>query len=164
MKEISATVQVFAFFVIILVILVAYKYYVYTYEEPALPSSQTLLTSNKEPVINRVRCPPKEFKMYQQDDNPLDHKNNLNNPNAQIKLYQEGDEVSSEGFHKAVITPNHQEFASELEDVYTQSVATPHMSNSTPHVKPNKSDLPIANVPYFLLQNDKPLRLSEKPA
>ena len=162
--DVSVTMQIFGFFIIILMLLIVYKYYVSTYEDPVSsnPINEST-TANIQPVINTVRCPPKEFKMYKHDDNPLEHKNKLNNPSAQIQLYKEGDEISAEGFQKSVYTPVSQDFADELEEVYTQSMATPHMVNYVPNAKPNKSDLPIANVPYFLLQDDQPLRLSEKP-
>jgi hypothetical protein len=160
--DVSVTMQVFGFFIILLIILIAYKYYVSTYEMPV--SVET--TTNDAKVINKVRCPPKgpdELKMYKHSDAILPHKNELNNSAVKIQMYKEGDDVTADGFEKAVYTPIHQEFAPELEDVYARSIATPHLENNNPYIKANKSDLPIANVPYFLLQDDKPLRLSEKP-
>ena len=56
----------------------------------------------------------------------------------------------------------------ELEEVYNTTLrGTANDPNETIEiydysVKPNKTDLPIANVPLHLLQTDEPLRLSEK--
>jgi hypothetical protein len=159
--DVSVTMQVFGFFIILLLILLAYKYYVSTYEMPV-----SVEITNDAKVINKVRCPPKgpdELKMYKHSDTTLSHKNELNNSAAKIQMYKEGDDVAADGFEKAVYTPIHQEFAPELEEVYAASIATPHLEKNNPYIKADKSDLPIANVPYFLLQDDKPLRLSEKP-
>ncbi len=159
----STPMQILAFFIILLLILIAYKYYVSTYEEP-VPSIPTYTNDKYErPVVNKVRCPPHEFKMYKHSDTEMSHKNEINSSSAKIQTYKVGDNVSADGFEKAVYTPVRQEFAPELEDVYTQSAVTPHLENNTPYIKPNKTDLPVANVPYFLLQDNKPLRLSEKP-
>ena len=160
-EDFSVTFQLLGFFILLFILLIIYKYYVSTYEDnKSMPYSQVYET---KPIVNKVRCPPNELRMYKQDDTPITHKNDINNPNTQIQLYKEGENILVDGFEKAVITHKKQEFASELDEVYQQSMAKNPVNNEYSSVKPNKSDLPIANVPYFLLQEDKPLRLSEKP-
>jgi hypothetical protein len=62
--------------------------------------------------------------------------------------------------------PNLSIFDSELEEVYNTNLRGNNNNNNNEifdySIKPNKTDLPIANPPLQLLKTDAPLRLSER--
>lgn len=124
---------------------------------------------------DKIRCPPhllhKPDSVHVAQNNVViedkkpHHKNDLNVVHANnFNMYQEGDNIDTYGFQQEVVQPNRQTFSDELEEVYNLSSIQNHPTFQSEIIKPNKSDLPIANIPMYILKDDeKPLRLSEKP-
>ena len=91
-----------------------------------------------------------------------------------INIYNENVDINNPNFNKEIILQNdiktkqQREFSKELENVYTADIA----ENTNPNIdyteifdystKPNKTDLPIKNVPMCLLKRDvKSYRFSD---
>jgi hypothetical protein len=108
-----------------------------------------------------------------------------NNNNDHNKIYDELGKykkinnytynIDNVDFHKDNINgdesklgnPNLSIFDSELEEVYNTNLRGNNNNNNNDvifdfSIKPNKTDLPIANPPLQLLKTDAPLRLSER--
>jgi hypothetical protein len=170
----DATTQILAFILILFLILFLYKYYTtnYTY---SYTYNQEVNTS--KPDI-RVRCPPKNTlilptKQMNHNDNQDDksiymHKNDLNIVDNKINLY-DNNFVENHGFENELgnNTDIDKSLSTELDNIFIETSLNSSnndgkYANSCSYSKPQKSDLPLANVPYFLLQDDNPLRLSEK--
>jgi len=124
----------------------------------------------------KVRCPPKLVNLYQEDIPPMPNKNNLDviNKNT-FNMYSSNKEIDNANFNKEIITqdtiktPEQRAFTPELEKIYTTDLA----ENTNPNLdynqiynyslKPNKGDLPIANVPLCALKdNHKSFKLSDR--
>ena len=159
----QAVIQIGGFAIFLLIVLILYKYYVDNIEQPVKNNTvysvqETKVTPVPINTENKVRCLPVN----------LEHKNDIHSVNkTQFNMYKDGDVTGSDGFYNEVVKPQQQKFAPELEEIYKEASKihdnTPQQYNSC-HIKANKSDLPIANVPLFLLKEDRqPLRLSEKP-
>lgn len=156
----DAYMQVIGFALFLFIILILYKLYIDNIEAPVQQSTLTVPvvpTSQIQPE-NRVRCPP---------NSQLQNKNDIEATNkTKLNMYKEGNTVSADGFYNEVVKPQSQTFAPELEEVYKEGakIQVPSFQDNSCNIKPNKSDLPITNVPLFLLKEDnQPLRLSEKP-
>jgi len=146
----SVIINVFGFALFLIIALFCYKYFFINIEYTK--------------KYDKVRCPPNiahsykiinnnELNKAHTDNNNIYHINDINNINDNMN-----------GFQSEVIKPKKQIFSQELEDIYTLSSIHDYPKQTNDIIKPNKSDLPIINVPMFILKdNDKPLRLSEKP-
>jgi hypothetical protein len=124
----------------------------------------------------KVRCPPKLVNLYEQDIPPMPNKNDLDviNKNT-FNMYSSNKDIDNANFNKEIITqdtiktPEQRVFTPELEKIYTDDLA----ENTDPNfdynqiynysLKPNKGDLPIANVPLCALKdNHKSFKLSDR--
>jgi hypothetical protein len=155
--------QIILFIILLFVILLLYRYYVDSYEKDI-----TFTQGRKE---DKVRCPPNDilFDISNKQNTPTIikelHKNDLGN-NYKINMYENNDKIDTYGFANELGEDykNSKKFSVELEETYNKSVANPIIDDSNKcQRKQEKSDLPIVNVPYYLLENNTSLRLSEKP-
>jgi len=124
----------------------------------------------------KVRCPPKLVNLYQEDIPVMPNKNDLDviNKNT-FNMYSSNKDIDNVNFNKEIITqdtiktPEQRVFTPELEKIYTDDLA----ENTDPNfdynqiynysLKPNKGDLPIANVPLCALKdNHKSFKLSDR--
>jgi hypothetical protein len=124
----------------------------------------------------KVRCPPKLVNLYQEDIPVMPNKNDLDviNKNT-FNMYSSNKDIDNTNFNKEIITqdtiktPEQRVFSPELEQIYTDDLA----ENTDPNfdynqiynysLKPNKGDLPIANVPLCALKdNHKSFKLSDR--
>jgi len=152
--------------------------------------SKNTLQENEEPVKAKpvsipvkidhnnvkVRCPPKLVNLYNQNIPPMPNKNDLDviNKNT-FNMYSSNKDIDNANFNKEIITqdtiktPEQRVFTPELEKIYTHDLA----ENTNPKfdynqiynysLKPNKGDLPIANVPLCALKdNHKSFKLSDR--
>jgi hypothetical protein len=174
-NQTNSTTQILGFILILFLILFLYKYYTtnfsYLYKDNQVPNAP-------EQDI-RIRCPPKHtiiLPTKHEDNNDLDdksilmHENDLNIVDSKFNLYDDRI-VDNHGFENELgnNTDIDKSLSVELDSVFIETSLNNNNNNddnkyahSCSHSKPQKSDLPLANVPYFLLQEDKPLRLSEK--
>lgn len=170
----TAGVQILGFLTILFFILFLYKYLTEHDIQSDIPQYDA-------PVMNTMR-PIKAVKQPHTTDSDdiIDDTINLNANDLQIvnnkfNLYNGNQEIINYGFVNELANKDiiNKTFAPELDELYeeTQNMIsnknglneenTFHNSCSTS--KPQKSDLPIANVPVYLLDKNLPLRLSEKP-
>ena len=124
----------------------------------------------------KVRCPPKLVNLYNQNIPPMPNKNDLDviNKNT-FNMYSSNKDIDNANFNKEIITqdtiktPEQRVFTPELEKIYTDDLA----ENTNPKfdynqiynysLRPNKGDLPIANVPLCALKdNHKSFKLSDR--
>jgi hypothetical protein len=171
----SATTQILGFILILFLILFLYKYYTTNYAY-SYTDNQNLSAS--KPDISTVRCPPKNTLILPTKQNKMDddlddksilmHENDLNIVDNKFNLY-DNNIIDNHGFENELgnNTDIDKSLSVELDNVFAETSLNnsnndDKYANSCLHSKPQKSDLPLANVPYFLLQEDKPLRLSEK--
>lgn len=124
----------------------------------------------------KVRCPPKLVNLYDQDIPSMPNKNDLDviNKNT-FNMYNSNKDIDNANFNKEIITqdtiktPEQRAFTPELEKIYTTDL----VENTNPNfdynqiynysLKPNKGDLPIANVPLCALKdNHKSFKLSDR--
>lgn len=119
--------------------------------------------------------PPKLVNIYNEPIKSLPNKNNIDLINKnKINIYKGDADINNPNFNKEVILQNdiktkeQRAFSEELENVYTTDIA----DNINPEIdyteiydystRPNKSDLPIKNVPMCLLKrNVKSYRFSD---
>jgi Ca2+/Na+ antiporter len=111
--------------------------------------------------------PPKLVNIYNEPIKSLPNKNNIDLINKnKINIYKEDADINNPNFNKEVILQNdiktkeQRAFSEELENVYTTDIA----DNINPEIdyteiydystRPNKSDLPIKNVPMCLLKRN----------
>jgi hypothetical protein len=169
MRNDSTAIQVLAFISLLFFILFVYKYYVNSYERPVLHNVISTNTNQITPYHKdkdiRVRCPPEELikkAPIQQED--LKHKNDIDNAYEKINLYEDQN-IDTYGFENELGNNKYisKAFDEELEEVYQVEELPKFMEKKQCSIKPHKSDLPIINVPLYLLEKDKPLRLSERP-
>ena len=166
MRNDTTSIQVLSFIALTFCILFLYKFYIDTFERsnnininPNYPSSNTKIDHSHD----KIRCPPEEL-IKKQEPTILKHTNDLNIVNEKINLY-DGQNISTYGFENELgnDTTISKEFSPELEEMYEHQPLPQYKNYNTQVIKPNKSDLPIVNVPYYLLKDDQPLRLSERP-
>lgn len=144
-----------------------------------MPSTQSTQPKICKPNIDvKVRCPPKLVNLYNEDIKHLPNKNDINVINkTKINLYDNNYSVENPNFNKSIITQDSiksskdREFAPELEKVYTTDLAeniNPNIDYTQIYdysVKPNKSDLPMVNMPAcYLKGNSRSYKLSDKLA
>jgi len=172
----NSTTQVLGFIIFIFFILFAYKYFITNYSFSYTDSSNV---ENKPDI--KVRCPPiksnsttlqKKENNYVSDKSIVMHKNDLHIVDNRIPLYNEHvDMVDNPGFENELgnNTDIDKTLTSELDQIYLetskldQDIYDNKYSNSCSYSKPHKSDLPIVNIPAFLLTQEKSVRLSDIP-
>lgn len=160
---INTSFQIILFIILLFAILLVYRYYVDNYEKDI-----TLTQERKE---DKVRCPPNDI-LYDISNTKKTptiikelHKNDLEN-DYKINMYENNNKIDTYGFTNELGDDykESKKFSVELEETYNKSVANPIFDDSNKcQRKQEKSDLPIVNVPYYLLENNTSLRLSEKP-
>jgi hypothetical protein len=107
------------------------------------------------------RSPPKLTNLYNQELEVIHSKNDIDIINkSNMLLYKDEYQSSNPTFESELINTNMSgKFTSDLEKVYTHDLAenkdTTHDYNEIFDycVKPNKSDLPIANIPLYALKD-----------
>lgn len=130
---------------------------------------------NDNVVKKQDAPPPKLVNIYNEPIKSLPNKNNIDLINKnKINIYKGDADINNPNFNKEVILQNdiktkeQRAFSEELENVYTTDIA----DNINPEIdyteiydystRPNKSDLPIKNVPMCLLKrNVKSYRFSD---
>jgi hypothetical protein len=130
---------------------------------------------NDNAVKKKDVPPPKLVNIYNEPIKSLPNKNDIDLINKnRINIYNENVDINNPNFNKEIILQNdiktkqQREFSKELENVYTADIA----ENTNPNIdyteifdystKPNKTDLPIKNVPMCLLKRDvKSYRFSD---
>ena len=130
---------------------------------------------NDNAVKKKDVPPPKLVNIYNEPIKSLPNKNDIDLINKnKINIYNENVDINNPNFNKEIILQNdiktkqQREFSKELENVYTADIA----ENTNPNIdyteifdystKPNKTDLPIKNVPMCLLKRDvKSYRFSD---
>tara|TARA_B100000795_G_scaffold264300_1_gene244638 strand:+ start:6694 stop:7251 length:558 start_codon:yes stop_codon:yes gene_type:complete len=170
--------------IIFLILFLALLFYNVTIPEPVkeIENESDYVIPKKEIKISnhdvKVRCPPKLINLYNEDIKQLPNKNDINIINkSRINLYNNNNLIDNPNFNKEIITQESiktkkdREFDPELEKVYTTDLA----ENNNPNidynqifdysVKPNKSDLPMVNMPAcYLKSNSRSFKLSDKLA
>jgi hypothetical protein len=110
---------------------------------------------------NNLAPPPKLTNLYNEKSQVIHSKNDIDIINKNnILMYKDEFQTSNPTFESELINTNMSgEFSHDLEKVYTQDLVentdTNHDYNEMFDycVKPNKSDLPIANVPLYALKD-----------
>jgi len=110
---------------------------------------------------NNLAPPPKLTNLYNEETQVIQSKNEIDIINKNnILMYKDEFQTSNPTFENELINTNMSgEFSHDLEKVYTQDLVentdTNHDYNEMFDycVKPNKSDLPIANVPLYALKD-----------
>jgi len=173
-------------FVIILAIFILYYYnYVSNIENPTntsfhIPNIGVLFKNNIKPIKKeddvKIRCPQKLTNLYNEEPTILSNKYEIDlvNKNA-FNMYTDSNHIDNQGFDEEIIRHNStdsqklREFDKSLNDVYTMDL----VENDNPNydyneiydytVKPNKSDLPLVNVPLYALNDGvNSLKLSDR--
>lgn len=144
-------------------------------EEPVKPKPLPVPTKIDKNDV-KVRCPPKLVNLYDQDVPPIPNKNDLDviNKNT-FNMYSSNKDINNANFNKEIITqdtiktPEQRVFTPELEKIYTDDLAeniNPNFDYNQIYnysLRPNKGDLPIANVPLCVLNdNHKSFKLSDR--
>jgi hypothetical protein len=121
--------------------------------------------------INNNTSPPKLTNLYNEEPQATHSKNDIDIINkTNMLLYKDGYKSSNPTFETELINTNMSgEFTHELEQVYTQDLVENGDNNYDYNeiydysIKPNKGDLPIANVPLYALKDTScSLKLSDK--
>jgi hypothetical protein len=173
-------------FVIILAIFILYYYnYLSNIENPTntsfhIPYIGVLFKNNIKPIKKeedeKIRCPQKLTNLYNEEPTILSNKYEIDlvNKNA-FNMYNDSNHIDNRGFDEEIIRHNSidsrklREFDKSLNDVYTMDL----VENDNPNydyneiydytVKPNKSDLPLVNVPLYALNDGvNSLKLSDR--
>lgn len=144
-------------------------------EKPAKPKPVSLPPKIDHNDV-KVRCPPKLVNLYEQNIPPMPNKNDLDviNKNT-FNMYSSDKDIDNANFNKEIITqdsiktPEQRVFTPELEKIYTDDLAeniNPDFDYNQIYnysLRPNKGDLPIANVPLCALKdNHKSFKLSDR--
>ena len=168
MRNDTTSIQVWGFISLLFFILFLYKYYIDTYERPvfnnnSIPTKQYIPNIQVDHSNDRVRCPPEELIKKNVEQN-LKHKNDIDNVYEKINLY-DNQSIDTYGFENEIGNYKNisKEFTDELDEVYQNDQLPVFQEKAQCSIKAHKSDLPIINVPLYLLEKDKPLRLSERP-
>jgi len=173
--------------IVFLIVAIGYyvKYYYDTYmNNQLLPSHNnienniknekyTTSTLNNKIELNRVNdvAPPKLVNLYEEDYIVIRNKNDIECTNRDnILLYDDTYKTDNESFDVELMRPylKKNTFAEDLENVYTSKISAHNAKNGENDeiydysLKPQKSDLPIANIPVYALLDNKSLKLSER--
>jgi hypothetical protein len=175
--------------IVFLILAIGYyvKYYYDTYmNNQLLPSHNnienniknekyTTSTLKNKIELNRVNdvAPPKLVNLYEEDYIVIRNKNDIECTNRDnILLYDDTYKTDNESFDVELMRPylKKNTFADDLENVYTStSKISAHNAKNGENdeiydysLKPQKSDLPIANIPVYALLDNKSLKLSER--
>jgi hypothetical protein len=175
--------------IVFLILAIGYyvKYYYDTYmNNQLLPSHNnienniknekyTTSTLKNNIELNRVNdvAPPKLVNLYEEDYIVIRNKNDIECTNRDnILLYDDTYKTDNESFDVELMRPylKKNTFADDLENVYTStSKISAHNAKNGENdeiydysLKPQKSDLPIANIPVYALLDNKSLKLSER--
>jgi hypothetical protein len=175
--------------IVFLILAIGYyvKYYYDTYmNNQLLPSNNniennikngkyTTSTLKNKIELNRVNdvAPPKLVNLYEEDYIVIRNKNDIECTNRDnILLYDDTYKTDNESFDVELMRPylKKNTFAEDLENVYTStSKISAHNAKNGENdeiydysLKPQKSDLPIANIPVYALLDNKSLKLSER--
>lgn len=148
-----------AFFVFIGLIVIIFYYNIQQQQELNVNKVNNVNISTTKPKIininndhNKIYDELEKYKKtnnYTYNIDNIDfHKDNINSDESKLG------------------NPNLSIFDSELEEVYNTNLRGNNNNNNNEifdySIKPNKTDLPIANPPLQLLKTDAPLRLSER--
>jgi hypothetical protein len=144
-------------------------------EEPVKPKPVSVRPKIDHSDV-KVRCPPKLINLYDQDIPTMPNINDLDviNKNT-FNMYSSNKDIDNANFNKEIITQDtiktaeQRVFSPDLEKIYTADLA----ENNNPNLdynqiynyslKPNKGDLPLANVPLCVLKdNHKSFKLSDR--
>jgi hypothetical protein len=127
-------------------------------------------SSNNVNKNNNTAPPPKLTNLYNEENQVIHSKNDIDIINkSNMLLYKDEYQSSNPTFENELINTNMSgQFTPDLEKVYTQDLVE-NKDNTHDYneiydycVKPNKSDLPIANVPLYALKDSGcPLKLSD---
>jgi hypothetical protein len=175
--------------IVFLILAIGYyvKYYYDTYmNNQLLPSNNniennikngkyTTSTLKNKIELNRVNdvAPPKLVNLYEEDYIVIRNKNDIECTNRDnILLYDDTYKTDNESFDVELMRPylKKNTFTEDLENVYTStSKISAHNAKNGENdeiydysLKPQKSDLPIANIPVYALLDNKSLKLSER--
>jgi hypothetical protein len=175
--------------IVFLILAIGYyvKYYYDTYmNNQLLPSHNnienniknekyTTSTLKNKIELNRVNdvAPPKLVNLYEEDYIVIRNKNDIECTNRDnILLYDDTYKTDNESFDVELMRPylKKNTFTEDLENVYTStSKISAHNAKNGENdeiydysLKPQKSDLPIANIPVYALFDNKSLKLSER--
>ena len=160
--KINAGLQVIGFIVILFSLLLLYKYF-------------TTTSNNPHPILSTSHLPKKtpikHVDVQKTNENKIDdtinmNANDLQIVNNQFHMYQDDQHIETDGFENELGNDNSVDkaFAPELDELYQELMTSSSDTDELiEYSKAQKSDLPIANVPVYLLTKNEPLRLSEKP-
>jgi len=175
--------------IVFLILAIGYyvKYYYDTYmNNQLLPSNNniennikngkyTTSTLKNKIELNRVNdvAPPKLVNLYEEDYIVIRNKNDIECTNRDnILLYDDTYKTDNESFDVELMRPylKKNTFTEDLENVYTSTskISAHNAKNGENNeiydysLKPQKSDLPIANIPVYVLLDNKSLKLSER--
>lgn len=168
----DSTTQVLAFILILFFILFAYKYFSTNY---SYSQDHDIRTPDKD----KVRCPPNNITKSTdskpsnitdsneiEDETILMHENDLKIIHNKFHLYENTNDIDNPGFENELGNnlDIDKSLSHDLDTVYLETSAQnfEHTDHDTcSYSKEQKSDLPLANVPIFVLTNEKPVRLSD---
>lgn len=179
-EEFSYIEIIWVFFIIILG-LYAFYYYKNNHDKVNYPTyqqtpthrevdSKKIKNSDSKNVNVKLATPPKLTNLYNEENQVIHSKNDIDIINkSNMLLYKDEFESSNPTFESELINTNMTgEFTPDLEKVYTQDLVenddNTHDYNEIYDycVKPNKSDLPIANIPLYALKDSScSLKLSD---
>jgi hypothetical protein len=145
-----------------------------------VPHDENVFKNNYRPFAKidepKYAKPQTLVKLYDEEPVVFTNKNSIDFDNKNVfNIYKNGDTVKNIGFDEEIIIPysqeykKHSKFEEELEDVYNTDLVESEDPTYDYYeifnysIKPNKSDLPIANVPLCVLNDEsKSLKLSDR--
>lgn len=134
-------------------------------------STNNVLSSKAINVNTNDIAPPKLVNLYEEDYKVIRNKNDIECTNKDsILLYDKYYKTDNESFDVELIRPylENNVFDKELDELYTTKLSSHNTKEGETEqiynysLKPQKSDLPIANIPIYALLDNKPLKLSER--
>jgi hypothetical protein len=159
-----------AFFVFIGLIVIIYYYNIQQQQELSVNKINNVNNANSINNVNNVNTLKK--------NNINDDHNKIYNELGKYKKTNNINytyDIDNVDFHKDIISgddnklgnKNHSNFDTELDEVYSANLTGNDITSDNNEmfdysIKPNKTDLPIANPPLQLLKTNAPLRLSER--
>lgn len=179
----NAGIQIMGFLTILFFSLFIYKYYV-SYQYPSYPQHPYQQHQLQHPLQQQLQ--QQQLQQQQQQLQQKQHQQYIKNtviddtinmsPNDlqivanKFNIYDSSMHIDATGFENELANDVATEgiiidrsFARELNEIYDESTQISTLDTINEISKPQKSDLPIANVPAYLLETNEPLRLSEKP-
>jgi len=144
------------------------------------PHDENIFENNYRPFVKidekKYAKPHTLVKLYDEEPVIFTNKNNIDFDNKNVfNMYKNGDIVNNIGFNEEIIIPSsleskkHSRFEQDLDEVYTMDLVESEDPTYNYYevfnysIKPNKSDLPIANVPLCALNDEsKSLKLSDR--